>query len=72
MGTLHEDQYTFLITSCSTFLRMRNFSDTSFRENKNIHIMFSHFSEKKVPFMRQCGKYCRARQVTDVSMAHAH
>jgi hypothetical protein len=45
MGTLHEDQYIFLIISCSTFLRMRNVLDTSCRENENTHIMFSHFFE---------------------------
>jgi len=27
MGTLHEDQYTFLITSCSILLSMRNISN---------------------------------------------
>jgi len=35
MGTLHEDQYTFLITTRSVLLRKRNFSDKSFRE-KNL------------------------------------
>jgi hypothetical protein len=29
MGTLHEDQYTFLIISCSLLLRVRNVSDVS-------------------------------------------
>jgi hypothetical protein len=32
-GTLHEDKYTFLITSLSVLLRMRNVSDKSCREN---------------------------------------
>jgi hypothetical protein len=31
-GTLHEDQYTFLITTSSILLRRRNFSDKYFRE----------------------------------------
>jgi len=34
-GTLHEDQYTFLIISRSVLLRMRNVSDKSCRENQN-------------------------------------
>jgi len=35
MGTLREDKYTFFIISRSTFLGMRNFSDTHCRENRN-------------------------------------
>jgi hypothetical protein len=31
--TLHEDQYTFLITSRSVLLRMKNISDRSCRKN---------------------------------------
>ena len=37
MDTLHEDQYTFLIISCS--LRMRNVSDKSCRENQNTRLI---------------------------------
>jgi len=37
MATLHEDRYTFLITSCSVLLRMRNALDRSCRENQNTH-----------------------------------
>ena len=33
MGTLHEDQYTFLIVCRSSFLRMRNGSDRISRQN---------------------------------------
>ena len=43
MGTLHEDQYTFVIISCSVLIRMRNVSDKSCRENQNTHFMFSVF-----------------------------
>jgi len=51
MGTLREDQYTFLIISCSFILRMRNVSDTH-KENKT-HILFSvTFFPKIVPLMR--------------------
>jgi len=38
-GTLHGDQYTFLITSCSVLLRIRNISDKSYRENQSTHFM---------------------------------
>ena len=41
MGTLHEDQYTFFITS-PTVLRMRNVSDKSCRGNQNTHFVFSN------------------------------
>jgi hypothetical protein len=50
MGNLHEDQYTFLIISYSTLLRMRNVSGTSCRENKNTHIIFSHFFENSAVY----------------------
>jgi len=51
MGTLHEDQYTFLIITCPFLLRMINDSDKHCRENQNTHFMFNNFL-KIVPFMR--------------------
>jgi hypothetical protein len=42
-GTLLEHQYIFLITSRSIFLRMRNVSDGSCRENQNTHFVFRNF-----------------------------
>ena len=42
-GTLHDYQYTFLIISRSVLLRMKNFSDKSCRENRNIHFVFNNF-----------------------------
>ena len=42
-GTLHEDQYTFFIISCSFRIRMRNVSDRSCRENQNTHFVVSNF-----------------------------
>ena len=42
-GTLHEDQYAYLIISCSVLLRMKNVSDLSCRENQNTHFMFNNF-----------------------------
>jgi len=52
-GTLHEDQYTFVIISRSFLLRMRNISE-NFRENQNTHFVFSSFffTPKIVPFVR--------------------
>jgi len=41
MGTLHEDQYTFMIISRSVFLRMRNISDKSCSKNENTHFMLN-------------------------------
>jgi hypothetical protein len=43
MGTLHEDQYTFLIISYSVPLGMKNVSDKSCKENQNTHVMFNTF-----------------------------
>ena len=42
-GTLHEDQCTFLITSRSILLIIKNASDESCRENKNTHFMFNNY-----------------------------
>ena len=36
MGTLREEQYTFLIISRSVLLRMRNISEKRCRENQNM------------------------------------
>ena len=49
-GTLHEDQYTFLIISRSVLLRKRNVSDKSFRENQNTHVMLNHLTPND-PYM---------------------
>jgi len=51
-GTVHEDQYTFLIISRSVLLRMKNISDKSCRENHYTHYVFNNFVSKIVPFMR--------------------
>jgi len=40
-GILHEDQYTFLIISCS--VRIRNVSDKICREYQNTHFVFVNF-----------------------------
>jgi len=43
---------TFMITSRSNLLRMRNVSDKSCRENQNTHFVFSNYFTKIVPFVR--------------------
>jgi hypothetical protein len=53
-GTLHEDQYRYLVTSCSLLLRMKNVSDKVCKENINTYFMLNHFFFLKiVPFMRR-------------------
>jgi hypothetical protein len=49
-GTLHEDQYTFLIISRSILLRMKNVSDKSCRENQNARFVFNNFFRKSCLF----------------------
>ena len=52
-GTLHEDQYKFLIISGTFLLIMRNVSGKSCRENQNTQFMFNNFFFPKIlPFMR--------------------
>jgi hypothetical protein len=51
MGTLPEDQYTFLTISRSFFPGMKNVSDKRYRENQNPHFTLNIFS-KMMPFMR--------------------
>jgi len=40
---MHEDLCAFMIISHSFFLRMRNVSDDTCRENENTHFMFHNF-----------------------------
>jgi hypothetical protein len=42
-GTLHEDQYTFMIISRSVLRRMRNVSYRICTENQNTHFVFNNF-----------------------------
>ena len=53
-GTLHEDQYTFMIISRSILLRIRKFSDKSCRDNRNTLFL--------IPFLR---KSCRLWECGD-------
>jgi hypothetical protein len=59
MGTLREDQYTFMIISGSIHA-LRNVSDKNCRENQTtLYVLF--FSPKIVPFMRYCGKILQSQ-----------
>ena len=66
MGTLREAQHTFLITSRSVLLRMRNVSDNSCREHKNRfyvkYLLF--FFGKSVVYEGNVEKYCVAERDT--------
>jgi hypothetical protein len=57
IGTLHEDQYTFMIVSRSSVRVMSNVSYKLCRENKNTYFMFKNFLFSKImPFMGLCVK----------------
>ena len=47
MGTLREDQYTFLVISLAVLLRTRNDSDKHSEENENRYFIFSKFFLRK-------------------------
>jgi hypothetical protein len=73
-GTLHEDQYTFLITSRSVLLRTRNASDKICRENRNTHFMFLNFFiffRKPRCLWGNVEWHCAVGQATDDKMTHA-
>jgi hypothetical protein len=73
-GTVHEDRYTFMITSLSVILRMRNISDKLCRENQNTRVLFSNFFffENRAVYQIMWEKYCKDRQATDENMPHVH
>ena len=57
--------------SLSQFLEREMFQ-TNLVEKIKIHFMFNNVFPKIVPFISHHGKYSRAGQVTDDSVAHAH
>jgi len=66
MGTLREDQYTFLIISLSVLLRTRNVSDNSCREHQNTHFVFNNFCfENRAVYEITWEKLLTAGQATD-------
>ena len=71
-GTLHEDQYTFSITSRSVLLRRESISDKSCRETRNKHFVFNTYFRKSCHLWDNVEKCCRAGQPTVDNMAHAH
>jgi len=72
MGTLHEDQYTLLI-SRSTLLRMRKVSDKSCRENRDALLCSAtFFLRKSCRLWKTWNKFCTTEQATDDNIAHAH
>jgi len=72
MGTLHNDQYLFLIIPHPLLLRMTNVSDKSCREHQNTHFMLNNLFQKSCHLRDNGEKVCRTRQATDNNMAHAH
>ena len=69
IGRLHEDQYTFLIISCSNFLRIKKF-ETKFVDK--MHVQSKIFPPKSYHLWDNVEKYRTAWQATDENMAHAH
>jgi hypothetical protein len=67
-GTLHEDQYTFLIISHSFRLRMRNIADKSCREHQNTFYDQYLFPRKSYRLWDNVENYGRAGQATDDSI----
>jgi len=64
MGSLHQDQYTFLIISRS---------DKSCTGNQHTHFMFSNFFFRKSCLLwDNVEKYRRVTKTTDDNMVHAH
>jgi len=71
MGTLHEDQYTFVTIPRSVLRIMRSVSDKVVEKPKT-HILCSIFFSRKLwSLWDNEEKYCRTGQATD-NMAHAH
>jgi len=68
-GTLHGNQYTFLIIAHSFLIIMRNGSDKSCRKKKekSNNFLFENPAVREIMWK----KYCRAEQATDDNMAHA-
>ena len=70
-GTLHEDQYTFLIIPCSVLLRLRNVSEVV-EEIRTPNLCSIMSFQKLFHLWDNVDKYCTARQATDNNMAHVH
>jgi len=74
MGILHEDQCTFLIISCSVFLRMRNVADKTCRKNQNTRCMFSNPPPPSfyLSWLLPCIIYTRCHLLFILSLLHVY
>ena len=54
MGTIHEYLSQYIMVSRWFFLKMKNFSYKTCRENQNTHFVFCNFIPKILPFLGQC------------------
>ena len=66
-GTLHEDLLAFIVISRWILLKMRNFSDSYYRENQNTHLFRKSFHLRD-----NMEKYGTAIEATHENTAHAH
>jgi hypothetical protein len=73
-GTLHEDQYTLMITSLSVLLRMKNFSHQSCKKKTKTHFIFNNvsFFRKSYRLWDSVEKYSTAGQAKEGNMVHVH
>jgi hypothetical protein len=67
-GTLHEDHYTFIITSRSVPPRIRNVLDKWCRENQNPLFVFSNCFSENLAVYENMEHYGRDRQATEDSI----
>jgi len=75
MGTLRENQYTFMTISWSVFPRIRNISEKNYRKietNISCSIKLFFFENFAVYEVTWKYVYCRAGQATDDNMTFAH
>jgi hypothetical protein len=71
-ATLHEDRYTFLSHLPQLFLEWE-ISETKVVEDTKTHFCVQQrFLENRALYEVKWKKHCRAGQVTDGKMAHAH
>ena len=73
IGTLHEDQSTYLSHLAQFFLEWKMFQTNLKRKSKyTFYVQDFFFGRKSCRLWDSVEKYCRAGQATDDNMAHAH
>jgi len=73
VGTLHEDQYTFLITSHLVLIIMRTVGDKTCRESQNMHFMLNNlFHWESCNLWGNAERYCGPEQAPCDNWAHDH